>query len=288
MENKSFNFKVDSKKCIGCGLCIKVCSTAILNFNDKGIPEMKPEADGIIGWDGCYRCERCMAVCPSGAVSILGKNPSDSVERDKMASFRELEALMRNRRACRSYLDKEVPREEIDEMLRLLENSPTGSNFQTLGFNVVYKKSEMDKFRKLVRDEAFRLAEEEGIYPGIFNGEQFANQVALEPKRNSGDMFFVNAPHILVIHSEMNKGQWKVDPVIAAAWFDLICQSKGLGSIIMTLPVGALSKMPEVEKLLQIPEGRFYNIIMGFGYPDVKFARGVQREGIASVKELTF
>ena len=48
MENKSFNFRVDSEKCIGCGLCIKVCSTAILSFNECGVPEMKPEADGVM------------------------------------------------------------------------------------------------------------------------------------------------------------------------------------------------------------------------------------------------
>ena len=150
---------------------MKVCSTAILYFDENNVPKMKAYADGITGWDGCYRCQRCLA---------------------------------------------------------------------------------------------------------------------LEPRRNPGDMFCVNAAHILVIHSEMNKGQWRVDPVIAATWFDLICQCRGLGSIIMTLPVGALSKMPEVEKLLRVTEGRFYNIIMGFGYPDVEFARGVQREGIASVNELTF
>lgn len=285
---KSFNFKVDENKCIGCGLCIRICSTANLYFDENNLPKLKAEADGVQGWDGCYRCQRCMAVCPQGAVSILNKDPEDSVLADNAADYEQLAALMRNRRACRNYLDKEVPREVIDEMLALLENAPTGSNFQTLGFNVVYKKAEMDKFRKMVRDEAFRLAEEEDTYPGVFNREQFLNQVALEPKRNPGDMFFVGAPHILVIHSLRDKGQWRVDPVIAATWFDLICASKGLASTILTFPVGALSKMPEIEALLQVPEDRFYCCIMAFGYPDIKFARGVQREGIAEVKELCF
>ena len=284
---KSFHFKVDSDKCVSCGLCIKTCSSAILSFDKNRMPKMKDGVDGIVGWDGCYRCQHCLAVCPAGAISIMDRNPDDSILPSEAANARQLEALMRNRRACRRYLKHEVPREEIDEMLRLLENVPTGSNYQTLGFNVVYKKEEMDKFRKLVRDEAFRLAEQ-GIYPGRFSQRDWQSQVDLEPHRNPGDLFFVNAPHILVIHSKRNKGQWQVDPTLAAAWFDLICASHGLGSIIMSLPVGALSHMPEVEKLLQIPEDSWYSLIIGFGYPEIAYARGVQREGIAEVKELTF
>ncbi|MFR6156531.1 MAG: hypothetical protein ACLUI7_04695 [Coprococcus sp.] len=56
----------------------------------------------------------------------------------------------------------------------------------------------------------------------------------------------------------------------------------------MTYPVGALSKMPEIYEMLQIPENRFFNCIIGFGYAEIPYARGVQREGIAQIKELTF
>lgn len=167
-----FHFTVDTDKCIKCQRCIKVCSSACLIQDTNGYPMMKPEADGIAGWHGCYRCQHCLAVCPQGAVSIMGRKPENSISPADAATPHQLEALMRNRRACRRFLDKEVPRQEIDEMLTLLENVPTGSNFQTLNFNVVYHKKEMDKLRKLVRDEAFRLAEK-GIYPGIFSKEDF-------------------------------------------------------------------------------------------------------------------
>lgn len=283
----SFEFKVDRNLCIGCGRCVKSCSSTILSFDESGYPVMRKEADGVVGWGGCYRCQHCLAVCPVGAISIFGRDPKNSVLPAEAATPRQLEALMRNRRACRRYLDKNVPREEINEMLRLLENVPTGSNNQLLGFNVVYEKKEMDKFRKMVRAEAFRLAEE-GIYPGNFSKRAWEKQVEWEPGRNPGDMFFVNAPHILVIHTLRGKGQWQTDPVLAAAWFDLICASRGLGCIIMSYPVAALSRMPELEKMLQVPEENYYSLILGFGYPEIPYARGVQREGIAQIRELTF
>ena len=284
---ESFNFKVDIEECISCGNCIKTCSSAILKFDENDHPYMLPGVDGIVGWYGCYRCQHCLAVCPQGAISIMNRDPDDSILPSESANARQLEALMRNRRACRSYIDKEVPREVIDDMLRLLGNVPTGSNNQTIDFNVVYKKAEMDKFRKLVHDEAFRLAEQ-GIYPGIMSKRDFESQVKLEPFRNPGDMFFVNAPHILVIHSLKNKGQWMIDPVIAATWFELICASRGIGSIILTFPVAALSHMPEIQKMLQIPDAHYYCCILGFGYPQITYARGVQREGIAKIREITF
>ncbi len=284
----SFDFRADPDKCIHCGRCLDVCSSQIL-YEDPGdhTVKMRAEADGVCGWAGCYRCQRCMAVCPAGAITILGKDPASSVRPEDAATADQLAALMRMRRSCRHFLDKPVPREEIDAMLTLLENVPTGSNRQSLQFSVVYDKETMDKFRNLVHDRAFQLAEE-GIYPGAFDQADWESQIALEPTRNHGDMFFLNAPHILVIHSPRNLGCWHIDPHLAAAWFDLICASRGLASIIMTMPVGALSKMPDVQALLQIPEDRYFGTILGFGYPAVEFARGVQREGIMQTHEIRF
>lgn len=283
----SFAFFADPDKCVHCHACIKTCSAAILFENEKGQIQMKPEADGIAGWAGCYRCQHCLAVCPTEAISIMKRNPTDSLTKAQAATPLQLEALMRNRRACRNYLDKEIPRKEIDDMLRILENVPTGSNRQSLEFSVVYEKAEMDKFRTTVRARAMELAKE-GIYPGKFSKEDFEKQLEWEPDRNPDDMFFVNAPHLLIIHSPKGKGCWHVDPILAAAWFDLICESRGYGSIMMTYPVGALSHMPELESMLGIGEERHYPMVIGFGYPSIEFKRGVQREGIMKTHEIRF
>ena len=66
------NFQVDTEKCIGCGLCVKVCPGGILHLN----AERKCEMDEIdsFGWNGCWKCEHCLAVCPKGAISIFGKS----------------------------------------------------------------------------------------------------------------------------------------------------------------------------------------------------------------------
>ena len=70
-------FQVDREKCIGCGLCEKVCPGGVLHLNAEG----KSEIDSIdsFGWNGCWRCEHCLAVCPKGAIRIFGKRPENSL-----------------------------------------------------------------------------------------------------------------------------------------------------------------------------------------------------------------
>ena len=73
-------FTVDKSKCAGCGRCINVCPGAVLDFGPDGFPRMT--ADGRFGWNGCWRCEHCLAVCPAGAVSVFGRRPEDSLPPD--------------------------------------------------------------------------------------------------------------------------------------------------------------------------------------------------------------
>ena len=293
-----FKFKCDPDKCTACGLCTKVCGTSIIHIVN-GIAQMEPVTE--VGWEGCFRCQHCMAVCPTGAISILGKDPNNSVlppqrdfsilkgldTSDNIDLGPLMDALMVNRRSCRRFKDENVDADIIDQMLRVLENIPNGSNKQLMEFTLIDDKEECRKFRKAAYLEMERLASN-GIYPGNFSARDYELMKAWEDLRNPGDMLFCNAPHLLIVHVPKGKGCWQVDPVIASVYFELMCAARNIGCILMTFPIAALSKMPEVEALLKIPKDHYYPCIIGFGYPEIQYQRGVQREGIAKIHRLTF
>jgi ferredoxin/flavodoxin len=54
--------KIDETKCIRCGLCFKLCPV------DNIVMDGYPEYD-----EKCQFCMRCVAFCPTQAISILGK-----------------------------------------------------------------------------------------------------------------------------------------------------------------------------------------------------------------------
>ena len=71
----SIGFKVDEEKCIHCGLCVKDCIVKILALNENKIPQTITERE-----KNCTKCQHCLSICPTGALTILDKNPENSQE----------------------------------------------------------------------------------------------------------------------------------------------------------------------------------------------------------------
>ena len=46
---------------------------------------------------------------------------------------------------------------------------------------------------------------------------------------------------------------------------------------MMTFPLSVLNLMPKIRGMLVIPEDHYVGMIIGFGYPQIPYARGTQR-----------
>ena len=284
--NNIANFQVDEEKCIGCGLCVKVCPGGVLHLNEQRKCEMD-EIDSF-GWNGCWRCEHCLAVCPKGAISIFGKQRSDSLPPVKAETAAPvLDALIANRHSCRRFLKKDVAPEIIDGMLQMLGNAPNGGNKQQVEFTLIDDREEMDAFRRLAYTEMDRLASE-GVYPAGFDKPSYEDMKRWE-KAVRPEMLFCGAPYLLIPHAPLGKGEPVEDVNIAAAYFELLCASRGLGCVMMTFPKDALKNMPQIRAMLQIPEDHYVGVMLGFGWPEIRYSRGAQR-GVeeARIHRLTF
>lgn len=284
MENM-INFTVDKNKCIGCGLCVKACPAMLIYLDENkksAIHEVKS-----MDWYGCWGCQHCLAVCPQGAISVLGKKPEDSLPIVKEDVSDVIDALIAGRRSCRHFQDKNVDRAVIDQMLKVLENSPTGGNKQKIEYTLIDDKEEMKKFQKMIREKADEQAAQ-GIYPRTFDEESYRIMVEREDQAMNGDMLFCSAPHLFIAHMPKKFGSCAEDVSICTAYFELMCAARQLGAVILRFPLNILENMPELKALLKIPEDHYIGAAIGFGYPQFHYARGAQKEGKAAVHRLTF
>jgi nitroreductase len=92
------------------------------------------------------------------------------------------------------------------------------------------------------------------------------------------DMLFCGAPHLLIPHAPMGRGEPVQDVLIAGTYFELLAASRGLGVVMLTFPLGVLNLMPQVKSLLEIPEEHYIGMLIGFGYPEIRYARGAGRK----------
>lgn len=272
--------------CVGCGACTRVCPGQVLEMGPDGRPHMA--AYEGFGWNGCWKCQHCLSACPVGAISIFGLRPEDSLAPcgpEEAAPV--LDSLIANRHTCRRFLDKNVDRAVIDDMISRLGNAPNGGNKQQVEFALIDDGDQMRAFRTAVRAEMEHLCEK-GVYPEGFDRASVDDMRRWE-ERVRPDMLFCGAPHLLVPHAPLGVGEPVADVNIACAYFELLCASRGLGCAMMTFPLGWLDLMPELKAWLHIPEGHYVAMSLGFGYPEIRYRRGSQRAIDPSrVTRLTF
>lgn len=263
---ESANFVVDKEKCIHCGKCLEICpgnlvGGEVLKMKDE-CPEMPDQT--TFGWHGCWKCERCFAVCPTGAISIFGLKPSEKLEKPSQHIKDDLPKLVRYRRSCRKFKDKEVEEKTILEIMDAIGSIPTGGSNTSLEFTVVEGKSGMKKLNE-----------------AIFGKN---NQTSLFGEEKQDDFLklkLYNAPCCFIAHKTNKtkfKGGMMTELGMSVAYFELLANAYGLGTIITNQTAYLISNSRDGRKVLGIPEDHEILAVVGFGYPEIVYARGVSKK----------
>src|SRR5512145_2396743 len=117
--------RIDYEKCKDCCLCVEVCKGAPLYFENG-----KVKIDQTY-YFGCIGCGHCAAVCPTGAITVEGRDilPDSFLDiplKEARSGYEELMALMLTRRSIREFEDKEVEQEKINKILEAASTAPMG------------------------------------------------------------------------------------------------------------------------------------------------------------------
>ena len=274
------SFIVDKEKCNGCGSCIKSCAGMMLVMGEDNTPYMLSTDT----WEGrgCWGCQHCMAVCPAGAISIEGKKPENSLSIPGPEAAEVMDCLMAYRRSHRRYLDKNVPNELIMHILKLCQNIDTGGCRQAIEFTVINDK----EYLQYALDKVYEKLDEQvkrGEYPWN-SGKEFHEFMKISEKSvRTGEMLLCGAPHLLMIHQYWPEvSNWnhtkKFELGMATAYFEMLCTAHGLGCITLCHILGIIDRAPELKEVFGIPQDHVCCAFVAFGYPDLQYKRGTQRD----------
>ncbi|MDR3211768.1 MAG: nitroreductase family protein, partial [Planctomycetota bacterium] len=262
MEN--FQMAVDPGLCQRCRRCIQDCPNSVFREKD-GMPEVIEEnvAD-------CIGCQHCLAICPTGALSVFGLDPKNSLSLTPSAlpTPAQLRTLVRGRRSVRSFRPENVERELIDAILADTRHAPTGCNAQSLSFLVVDERQELAGLLLKVVD-----AVEKGVQAGR-DVPDFLAMAVQAYRRDGSDHFFRGAPHLLVVAGGEKAVTPQADVLITLSYFELLVASAGLGATWCGMLDLASAVIPEIRGIFGLaPDIPFYSLM--FGRPGVHYARTV-------------
>jgi len=195
----------------------------------------------------------------------------------------DLMKAMNERKSARAFRSDPIPKESIEEILRLTIRAPSAINLQPWEFVVVTGEEKERLSRKLIKayKEKQISCSPDSVKPlpktfgrrGAKTLEAmnpFFKEMKVESSRfiNEGSCHFYGAPvAVLICLDDSFSKARNVDIGVALGYFVLAAHNFGLA----TCPVGLISAYEEeVKDLLNIPSNKNVVIGVALGYPDLQ------------------
>jgi len=284
---------IDEKACTACGICGDVCPRHIpevVTINGGKATVISEERVQL-----CIECGHCTAVCPRDAIRIETLDDRDFAPVGEVAlDGEELFLLMKQRRSVRAFKDTPVPREKIDTIINAARVAPTGAGTNSTGVIVIddpevlaefseytYKMYEM--LGKLIKNPITRIivkkrAGKKGLrmlQDFVMPGMRWYVRWYREGKRND---ILRSAPALMLFHSPTYEPMGETNCAIAAFHAVLMAEAVGIGTCFNDIVPPACNRVPEIRKLIDLPEDREVSSSVILGYPKYTFKKAPPRK----------
>lgn len=245
------HIKIDSEKCIGCGLCEKDCVAKNIALED-GKARVRAQ--------DCILCGHCAAVCPKAAVAISGYGEKPVPDQGGRLDPESLLEVIRCRRTIRQFQDREIPESVLAQVLEAGRMTHTAKNMQDVSFIV------LDKEKAKIEQMAVRLFRRLKPLAGLFSPLARRSQI--------GDhFFFFHAPIVVAAKAPINGA-------LAAQNMEFVAEANGLGVLFSGFFTTAAGASARIRKALGVPSGKKAVTTLVLGYPAVRYQRSAQREAL--------
>ena len=294
---------IDPDACIGCGLCVEVCPAKTISMQG---------GKAVVTGTYSMVCGHCEAVCPVAAIRVealeypfvlssaavddrwLPHGENDTVE---------LVRLMRSRRSCRNYTDKEIDRGLLEDLIKIGSTAPSGTNCQLWTFTVLANRREVEIlgeqlarfFRSLNRKAAKSWIR---LYSKIFGGDKLGKyyrryyktvrEGLLLWEKEGVDTLFHGAAAVILVGGKKSASSPVEDGLLVSQNILLAAHSLGLGSCMVGFAVEAIKRDKHIRKMLEIPDDELVVAAIALGYPAEKYQKTALRKKVTPRYPLEF
>lgn len=277
---------INRERCDNCRICSLRCPRC---FTDK---------EGAVsvhaGEENCIICGHCVALCPRDAIthSLMNMDAFEPITERVSFDPDDFLRFLCTRRSHRHYRKKDIPRTDLDKLLKACNCSPTGSNLQTVQVTVITNKNKIkllsdlsvDFFMQIMNDVERQVEEQrtQGTELPLELSDMlsFARRYSLMGRaRDMGiDPILHSAPAVMIFHSPPSPSTPKDDCIIAAQTVVLTAMTMGLGTCYIGLLLMAAGGSPAVMNELGLPDGHTPYSVLTLGYPRLTFLKTVDRK----------
>lgn len=286
----------DKELCIGCGICVDICSYEAIQLTNNRAEYILPEE--------CFSCGHCQAVCPVDAVSMDGLvsdlnfstfNELPDVVQPGTGKTSELVAFIRSRRSCRRYQAKTVPLNLLEDLVKIGTTAPSGTNSQLWGFSILPERGNVLKLGDLTAEYYRNLNRQarNGIlrlYVKLFGGDRLGRyyrryhdsvaKALCEWDEEGKDRLFHGAVAAILVTGRKDASCPAEDALLATQNILLAAHVMGLGSCLIGFVVEAMRRSPDMKRVMKIDEGEEIYSVIALGYPDVIYYRPAARKPV--------
>jgi nitroreductase len=166
------------------------------------------------------------------------------------------------------YTDEILPRETLEQLIRMARYAPSGHNTQPTSWLVIYSKDEVRKLAGLTVEFLRTVLESQ---------PEFARSLHMDNIVGGWDegreLVFRGAPHIIIAHAPKDERTAPIGCVIAQANVELAASALGLGACWAGYFNIASLNYPPLQDALDLPEGHQNFGALMIGYPKYKYHR---------------
>jgi nitroreductase/NAD-dependent dihydropyrimidine dehydrogenase PreA subunit len=278
---------IDPERCIGCGLCVRVCPAGTLSMQS---------GKAVVSGTRSMACGHCHAGCPADAVRVKAL----AAEASAFDTFRTEEKwlppgrfeagllvqLMRSRRSCRNYLQRAVDKVLLTDLVRAGITAPSGTNSQKWTFTALGTRKEVVAlgeqvavyFERLNRLAVRPLAR---LYSRFFAGDALGRYyrdhykttaaALLEWREEGKDRLFHGATAAILVGSRPGASCPAEDALLATQNILLAAHALGLGSCLIGFVVEAMKRDPAIKKTVAVPVDEPVYSVIALGWPDERY-----------------